>query len=203
MREKSPNGFGKKRIIIGCIGILSLFIILSVFSNIFSLTGVTSADKSTEAADEHHYARSIILSTITDKASAQRAGIKGYVKISTAADFNKEVTYTKGQQILIPIEITYLCFDPTAPTASITIDPKGENGLVIEKVVDKDNTIRFNDFTNYNIEGKYVLKANETIKLTMTMNIPDDMISTKVHINALGVSADTYLLNDVRVNLIG
>jgi hypothetical protein len=125
---------------------------------------------------------------------AKEYNIKGYVDISLQGDSplneyslskpqNKGVYLLKrGSKLVIPILLKFVSYDPNSKEAHLSFDPKDLSGGQVEvyylirdknsNVIGKDK-VTINDYISYD-KKSLTLKAGETEKILMTLDIPED-----------------------------
>jgi len=129
-----------------------------------------------------------------DPKIAKEYNIKGYVDISLQGDSplneyslskpqNKRVYLLKrGSKLVIPILLKFVSYDPNTTEAHLRFDPKDLSGGQVEvyylikdknsNVIGKDK-VTINDYISYD-KKSLILKAGETEKILMTLDIPED-----------------------------
>ena len=129
-----------------------------------------------------------------DPKIAKEYNIKGYVDISLQGDSplneyslskpqNKGVYLLKrGSKLVIPIILKFVSYDPNTTEAHLRFDPKDLSGGQVEvyylirdkngNVIGKDK-VTINDYISYD-KKSVILKAGETAKVLMTIDIPKD-----------------------------
>jgi hypothetical protein len=129
-----------------------------------------------------------------DPKIAKEYNIKGYVDISLQGDSplneyslskpqNKGVyLLERGSKLVIPILLKFVSYDPNTTEAHLRFDPKDLSGGQVEvyylirdkngNVIGKDK-VTINDYLSYD-KKSLTLKAGETAKVLMTVDIPKD-----------------------------
>lgn len=118
-----------------------------------------------------------------DPDMALEYGILGYLEIICPPDYPKSLTLHRGEEANLMLLLQFISHTPEVTQARIKIDPVGSSfrcgrcynikdaqGNIIE-----EGTIWTNDLVSYSPSGIMMIKAGETLAVTMTISIPEDL----------------------------
>jgi len=112
--------------------------------------------------------------------------IVGYVEFNTTENTSAEpriLAVVPGKKAEITIFAHFVSYDPEVKEVQLTIDPKSSRSLTVEKCyvitdekgnVIEEGTINLNKLVSYDVSGVVSIPAGETLKLTLTIQIPPD-----------------------------
>jgi hypothetical protein len=139
------------------------------------------------------------------------SGVDGYFEVSVAEGTPATFLINKGEQRNVTLLISFVSHKPKITEAVINVDPEGGHGLGIEQyyvlVNEKGDVygrgkVDVNKLVTYEPNGKILIKAGQTIPLTLTIKIPTDFPSLidGFPLGAIGIDTGHYpLISDVRV----
>jgi hypothetical protein len=137
---------------------------------------------------------------ICDPEIAAQYGVRGYVEIIYPLVSPDLLSVDRGGEINIDILLRFVSYAPELTEARVSIDPKSPFGGTYGKYCSNNGTeIIFNDFISYNASGSITIKAGETMALTMSMRIPEDLPKciSAIPVAAIGFWADVPMTVDL------
>lgn len=135
---------------------------------------------------------------------ALKYGIRGYVKMKLAPGTPSEYFNVSGKELNIKIQLSLVQFDRNLTEVKAKLNPQGQYGATIEKVLGDDRgTIKLNDYVSYQPTGNIILKAGQTLNVTMTIRIPEDFPRISIPLGAVGITSDVPISDRIRGSING
>lgn len=145
---------------------------------------------------------------IRDPDIAPKYGVRGYLEI-LPAEPPESLFLRRGEEANIPILLHFVSYTPELTEIEVNIDPK-HSSLSITKpysILDAEGkvikraAIHVNEIVSYNPSGIVVIKADETLPVTMTVsvpaNIPERARLSSIPLGAVGIRADIPTISDI------
>jgi len=142
---------------------------------------------------------------------AGKYGIDGYIDVTLAKGTSKILSIERGGQMSVTLLLKFVSHNPNVTEVTIDVNPENPAGLFIEQeyvllnekgeIYDR-GTINVNKLVTYEPSGEIVIRAGETVAITLTVAIPDDYPEgVDFPIDAVGIIADPRLafLSDVEL----
>jgi hypothetical protein len=125
---------------------------------------------------------------------ALKYGITGYLDIVLPADSPSSLSVNRGGEINITILLHFVSYTTEVTEAQVNIDPKNPWCLGIEQ-----DDVSFNDLVSYNPSGNISIRAEETIPVTMSIRIPENLPSSieAIPLYALGITSNFLVLDEL------
>jgi hypothetical protein len=146
---------------------------------------------------------------IRDPKKALRYGIKGYIEVSVEEGTPLSLSIKKGGQQSITLLMKFVSYDPNFTETKIDVNPDSGNGLSIEQcyaLVNEEGeiyargTIDVSKLVTYEPSGEILVKAGETVRITLTITIPPDYpTGVAFPLGPIGIVASVPLLSEVSV----
>lgn len=138
---------------------------------------------------------------------AAKYGIRGYLEILPAGS-SEELYISRGGEANTTILLHFVSYTPELTEIEVSIDPEDAPSIsVCYGVLDAqgnmigDGVIRVNRLVSYSPSGKVLVKAGETLPVTMTIRVPADLperISYSwIPLEALGIRTDVPLISEI------
>jgi len=135
---------------------------------------------------------------------ATKYGIRGYVKMKLAHGTPSEYFNVSGKELNIKIQLSLVQFDRNLTKVKVKLNPKGQYGVTIEKVLGDDRgTIKLNDYVSYQPTGQITLKAGQTLNVMMTIRIPEDFPRISIPLGPVGITSDVPISDRIRGSING
>lgn len=121
---------------------------------------------------------------------ARKYGVKGYLEIKLAnissAKGRPVISGKKGKETRIPLLLHYVSYDEEFNEIKVVLDPMGP-GLSIIKVLPNREEVLINQYVRYEPSGSISIKHNQTIEVTMIVNVPKGFPLTIFDLGAVGI----------------
>ena len=152
---------------------------------------------------------SLVPLDICDPDIALEYGILGYLDVTLPPDSPKALSISRGEEANITILLHFVSHIPELTEIEVNIDPKDDHYKVGQYYHIEDaegnivgrGLIITNDLVSYNPSGTIVMRANETLPITMTIRVPADLpegiMPASIPLGAVGITADVFVLSDI------
>jgi hypothetical protein len=139
--------------------------------------------------------------------TAAKYGIRGYLEILPAGS-SEELYISRGGEANTTILLHFVSYTAELTEIEVSIDPEDTPSvkvcygvLDVEGNIIGKGVIDVNRLVNYSPSGKVVVKAGETLPVTMTIRVPADLperISYSwIPLEAVGIRTDVPLLSEI------
>jgi hypothetical protein len=132
-----------------------------------------------------------------DPATALKYGITGYLEITYPSHSPNSLSVDRGGEININILLHFASYAPeTVTEAEVNIDPSSDSGRGVGGIGQGD--VILSELTSYSAGGNITIQAGETVPVTMTLRVPEDLpeSTTRIFLYAAGITTNVAAVID-------
>ena len=145
---------------------------------------------------------------IRDPEIALKYGVRGYLEI-LPAESPESLSVSRGGEANITILLHFVSYTPELTEIEVSIDPEHSSPSITKsysildaggKVTGK-GAVHVNNIVSYSPSGTVMIKAGETLPVTMTVslpaNIPETATLSSIPLGAVGIRADIPPIDEI------
>jgi len=145
---------------------------------------------------------------IRDPEIAPKYGIRGYLDI-LPAEPQQSLSVSRGGEANLTILLHFVSYTPELTEIEVSIDPEHTSPSITQSYsvldaggkVTGEGAVQVNDIVSYSPSGTVMIKAGETLPVTMTVrlpeNIPEAATLSSIPLGAVGIRADIPTLSEL------
>lgn len=142
------------------------------------------------------------LQQVRNADTARQWGIQGYIEITVDPKTPESYVLIRDKDEVITLYLHFVSHTNDLTTTEVTIDAKSEKGIEIEVFLGDDKgSVKLSDYVSYNPRGTVKIKAGQTVKVEMTVNVPKDVPSVTIPLRAVGIYSKVPIIHDYEVKL--
>jgi hypothetical protein len=131
-------------------------------------------------------------------------GITGYLTITPAPGTEQSLCLMRGKNATLTLLLRAVALVANFTEAHVNVDPKSKWGGSLEVGLGGENFVNINNLVSYFPSGNLTVKAGQTISVSMIVATPADLPNLqKFYLNAVGISADVPILDNIKVLIYG
>jgi hypothetical protein len=138
---------------------------------------------------------------------AAEYGIRGYLEILPDGS-SEELYISRGGEANTTILLHFVSYTPELSEIEVSIDPKDTLWISVSySILDAEGNIigkgviDVNRLVSYSPSGRVVLKAGETLPVTMTIRVsadlPERISESSIRLGAVGIRTDVPLISEI------